>query len=181
MINLWPYALQTANNICNTIPDKEDSSSPLEWVCRTNVSSKLQHNHTFGCPVYALDNCLQANSRIPKVNPRAWLGINLGSSPRRKLCHTSIEFGSRVSITTVPSTIRWFLWDSTTISDKICMVTARLACNRAIESSYWRMDNNLDVGLLMGYVLYRLLIELESMDLDTFSRWFRLHPSLCTS
>jgi hypothetical protein len=54
--------------------------------------------------------------------------------------------------------------------DKICMMTTRLACNRAIESSYWRMDNNSDVGLLMGYVLYRLLIELESMDLDTFSR-----------
>jgi hypothetical protein len=30
------------------------------------------------------------------------------------------------------------------------------------------MDNNSDVGLLMGYVLYQLLIELESMDLDTF-------------
>jgi hypothetical protein len=55
-------------------------------------------------------------------------------------------------------------------SDKICMMTTRLACNRAIESSYWRMDNNSDVGLLMGYVLYRLPIELESMDLDTFSR-----------
>jgi hypothetical protein len=54
-------------------------------------------------------------------------------------------------------------------SDKICMMTTRLACNRAIESSYWRMDNNLDVGLLMGYVLYWLLIELGSMDLDTFS------------
>jgi hypothetical protein len=42
--------------------------------------------------------------------------------------------------------------------DKICMMMTRLACNRAIESSYWRMDNNLDVGLLMGYVLtgYRL-------------------------
>jgi hypothetical protein len=53
--------------------------------------------------------------------------------------------------------------------DKICMMTTRLACNRAIESSYWRMDNNLDVGLLMGYVLYRLPIELEFMDLDTFS------------
>jgi hypothetical protein len=52
--------------------------------------------------------------------------------------------------------------------DKICMMMTRLACNRAIESSYWRMDNNSDVGLLMGYVLYRLLIELESMDLDTF-------------
>jgi hypothetical protein len=55
-------------------------------------------------------------------------------------------------------------------SDKICMMMTRLACNQAIESSYWRMDNNSDVGLLMGYVLYRLPIELESMDLDTFSR-----------
>jgi hypothetical protein len=54
--------------------------------------------------------------------------------------------------------------------DKICMMTTRLACNRAIESSYWRMDNNSDVGLLTGYVLYRLPIELEFMDLDTFSR-----------
>jgi hypothetical protein len=45
----------------------------------------------------------------------------------------------------------------------------RLACNRAIESSYWKMDNNSDVGLLTGYVLYQLPIELEFMDLDTFS------------
>jgi hypothetical protein len=57
-----------------------------------------------------------------------------------------------------------------TNTDKICMMTTRLACNRAIESSYWRMDNNSDVGLLMGYVLYWLPIELESIDLDTFSR-----------
>jgi hypothetical protein len=48
------------------------------------------------------------------------------------------------------------------------MMTTRLACNQAIESSYWRMDNDLDVGLLMGYVLYQLLVELEFMDLDTF-------------
>jgi ribonucleotide reductase beta subunit family protein with ferritin-like domain len=54
--------------------------------------------------------------------------------------------------------------------DKICMMTTRLACNRAIESSYWRMDNDSDVGLLMGYVLYRLPVELEFMDLDTFPR-----------
>jgi hypothetical protein len=55
-------------------------------------------------------------------------------------------------------------------SDKICMMTTRLACNRAIESSYWRMDNDSDVGLLTGYVLYRLPVELEFMDLDTFTR-----------
>jgi hypothetical protein len=54
--------------------------------------------------------------------------------------------------------------------DKICMMTTRLACNQAIESSYWRMDNDSDVGLLMGYVLYQLPVELEFMDLDTFPR-----------
>jgi hypothetical protein len=54
--------------------------------------------------------------------------------------------------------------------DKICMMTTRLACIRAIESSYWRMDNDLDVGLLTGYVLYQLPVELEFMDLDTFPR-----------
>jgi hypothetical protein len=52
--------------------------------------------------------------------------------------------------------------------DKICMIMTRLACNRAIESSYWRMDNDPDVGLLTGYVLYRLPVELEFMDLNTF-------------
>jgi hypothetical protein len=55
-------------------------------------------------------------------------------------------------------------------SDKICVMTTRRACNRAIESSYWRMDNDSDVGLLTGYVLYQLLVELEFMDLDTFPR-----------
>jgi hypothetical protein len=66
---------------------------------------------------------------------------------------------------------RWEgVFTRTILCDKICMFMTRLACNQAIESSYWRMDNNSDVGLLMGYVLYRLPIELESMDLDTFSR-----------
>jgi hypothetical protein len=55
-------------------------------------------------------------------------------------------------------------------SDKICMMTTRLACNQAIESSYWRMDNDPDVGLLTGYVLYQIPVELEFMDLDTFPR-----------
>jgi hypothetical protein len=46
--------------------------------------------------------------------------------------------------------------------DKICMMTTRLACNRAIESSYWGMDNDWDVGLLTGYVLYRLRLNWNS-------------------
>jgi hypothetical protein len=32
------------------------------------------------------------------------------------------------------------------------------------------MDNDPDVGLLTGYVLYQLPVELEFMDLDTFPR-----------
>jgi len=32
------------------------------------------------------------------------------------------------------------------------------------------MDNDSDVGLLTGYVLYRLPVEQEFMDLDTFPR-----------
>jgi hypothetical protein len=32
------------------------------------------------------------------------------------------------------------------------------------------MDYFPDVGLLMGYVLYRLPVELEFMDFDTFPR-----------
>jgi hypothetical protein len=51
------------------------------------------------------------------------------------------------------------------VSDKICMMMTRLACNQAIESSYWRMDNDPDV---VGYVLYWLPVELEFMDLNTF-------------
>jgi hypothetical protein len=30
------------------------------------------------------------------------------------------------------------------------------------------MDDDSDVGLLMGYVLYRLPVEMEFKDLDTF-------------
>ena len=81
-INLWPYAIRNANDIRNTLPDKDDGSSPIERFSGTNVSPKLRHNHTFGCPVYALDNRLQANGRIPKWNKRARLGINIGTSPR---------------------------------------------------------------------------------------------------
>ena len=81
-INLWPYALRNANDIRNTIPDKDDGSSPLERFCRSEVRPKLRHNHTFGCPVYSLHDKLQGGKGLPKWNPRARLGINLGTSPR---------------------------------------------------------------------------------------------------
>ena len=81
-LNLWPYALRNANDIRNTLADKEDGSSPLERFCRSEIRPKLRHNHTFGCPVYALHDQLQGGKGLPKWNPRARLGINLGTSPR---------------------------------------------------------------------------------------------------
>jgi hypothetical protein len=37
--------------------------------------------HTFGCPVFALQNALAAGHSIPRWNPRACIGLNLGPSP----------------------------------------------------------------------------------------------------
>jgi hypothetical protein len=38
------------------------------------------------------------------------------------------------------------------------------------HGGFFHFASPADVGLLIGYVLYRLPIELGSMDLDTFSR-----------
>jgi hypothetical protein len=81
-LSLWPYALRSANELRNSLPDNEDGSSPIERFARTEVAPKLKENHTFACPVYALQNRLQAGNRIPKWNPRARIGLNLGTSPR---------------------------------------------------------------------------------------------------
>ena len=41
----------------------------------------MRHMHTFGCPVFALQNKLASGSIIPKWSPRCRLGLNLGPSP----------------------------------------------------------------------------------------------------
>ncbi len=37
--------------------------------------------HTFGCPVFALQNALASGSQLPRWSPRTRLGLNLGPSP----------------------------------------------------------------------------------------------------
>jgi hypothetical protein len=37
--------------------------------------------HTFGCPVFALQNALASGKSLPRWSPRARLGLNLGPSP----------------------------------------------------------------------------------------------------
>jgi hypothetical protein len=81
-LNLWPYALRLANHLRNSLPDRDDATSPIERFSRVQVAPHLRENHPFGCPVYALNNRLQSGNRIPKWNSRARLGVYLGPSPR---------------------------------------------------------------------------------------------------
>ncbi len=53
----------------------------MELFSSIQVGSKMAHNHTFACPVFALQNKLAAGNSIPKWSPRARLGLNLGPSP----------------------------------------------------------------------------------------------------
>ena len=81
-INLWPYALRNANDLRNSLLDREDGTSPIKRFGNVPVAPRISHNHTFGCPVYALSAQLQGQGRQPKWLSRARIGINLGQSPR---------------------------------------------------------------------------------------------------
>jgi hypothetical protein len=78
---LWPYALRYATYLHNTLPVLDDGTSRLEMFSSIRVGMKLGHMHTFGCPVFALQNELSSGKTIPHWSPQARLGINLGPSP----------------------------------------------------------------------------------------------------
>jgi len=80
-INLWPYALRNANNKLYMIPDNVDGTSKFERFVRSDVSMQLKTHYTLFCPIYALNNSLQAGNKISMWLPRSRLGINLGISP----------------------------------------------------------------------------------------------------
>lgn len=81
-LQLWPFALQHATVIRNSLPDKEDGSSPQSRFDQVNNTTKLKHIHSFGCPIYALNNKLQNGQKIPKWDARCRIGLYLGKSPR---------------------------------------------------------------------------------------------------
>ena len=65
---LWPYAIRAANKIHNSTPDlnREDAKSPSELFTKSGVAPNLDHFKPFGCPVYVLDNAMQAGKKISK-------------------------------------------------------------------------------------------------------------------
>ncbi|KAL7561622.1 hypothetical protein ACA910_001490 [Epithemia clementina (nom. ined.)] len=81
LINLWPYALRTANEVSNATPTTTGQPSPIERFSGVPVQPKLRNFHTFGCPTYVLTDKLQSGQSVPKWHSRARLGIYLGPSP----------------------------------------------------------------------------------------------------
>jgi hypothetical protein len=78
---LWPYALRNATYLHSNLPVLKDGTSRLELFSSIRVGSNLRHVHTFGCPMFALQNVLASGSQLPRWLPRAHLGLNLGPSP----------------------------------------------------------------------------------------------------
>ncbi len=58
----------------------EDGTSRLKLFSSIQVGSNLKHVHTFGCPVFALQNVLASGNQLPRWSPRARHGLNLGQS-----------------------------------------------------------------------------------------------------
>jgi hypothetical protein len=80
--NLWPYALRNTHHMKNSLPDSKDGTCPFERFSGVEVAPNLKSNHTFGCPVYALNSKLASEKTIPKWNSRARIGLYLSPSPR---------------------------------------------------------------------------------------------------
>jgi hypothetical protein len=74
-------ALQNAAYLHNNLPVLEDDTSRLELFSSIQVGSNLKHVHTFGCPVFALQNVLASGNQLTCWSPCAHLGLNLGPSP----------------------------------------------------------------------------------------------------
>ena len=80
-LNLWPYCLRMQNHLHQILISYKTNESPMKIFSRVKCKSNLNKEHTFGCPVYALNASLQAGNTIPKWDQRTRLGVNLGPSP----------------------------------------------------------------------------------------------------
>jgi hypothetical protein len=66
----------------NSLTDGKDGTCPFERFSGVEVAPKLNSNHIFGCPVYALNSKLAYGKTLPKWNHRARVGLYIDPSPR---------------------------------------------------------------------------------------------------
>ena len=53
-LSLWPYAMGMSVHIMNDLPDEADGSSCIKKFSQLEVHAKMQHCHTSGCSLYAM-------------------------------------------------------------------------------------------------------------------------------
>jgi hypothetical protein len=78
--HLWSYAIRLANEVYNSTPTSGATQTPYEVFHGSNVSQNQKFFQLFGCPVFVLDQSMQAGKKIPKWDMRARMGIYLGMS-----------------------------------------------------------------------------------------------------
>ena len=72
-----------ASDVFNNTPclQHKEYKTPLQMASATNVNVNQKHFHTFGCPIYVLNNALQENKPYGKWSSRSKVGIYIGQSP----------------------------------------------------------------------------------------------------
>jgi hypothetical protein len=80
-VNLWPHEHWEANEAINSTPDQVTMKIPNSVFGNTATLPIIKGFHTFGCPVYVLDNQLAAGNAIPKWHKRSRVGLYLGRLP----------------------------------------------------------------------------------------------------
>ena len=63
----------------------DNSTTPQEMFTGIRTTANMNHQHVFGCPIYAATSQVANGFKAPKWETRSRLGINLGFSP----CHAN--------------------------------------------------------------------------------------------
>ena len=79
---LWPFAMQAIIRRHNHIALDSNGQSPMEKFTGIMDDIDPMDFHTWGCPVYILDEANQGAIGTPKWEPRSHIGIYLGHSPQ---------------------------------------------------------------------------------------------------
>ena len=80
--SLWSFALLADTKRHNELSLDENGKSPLEKFSSTTDEITCNDFHTWGCPVFVLDEANQSGlTGSPKWDPRARAGVYLGHSP----------------------------------------------------------------------------------------------------
>ena len=81
-ISLWVYAIRLASYVHNTVPCGKEGWPRTELFGGLSVRTNLKNYHTFGCPVYVLNNALTSAKDNWKVEvksstrPQPWAIIH---------------------------------------------------------------------------------------------------------